>query len=58
MYFLEFIIKKLTHKQDKDEFYSDSEDKDYESCDHIFMPIDSTGEVLSCTKCGFIIHKG
>lgn len=21
-------------------------------CDHLFMPIDSTGEILACAKCG------
>ena len=27
-------------------------------CEHNFMPIDSTGNVLACTKCGFVIkHK-
>ena len=28
------------------------------SCEHNFMPVDSTGLVLACTKCGFVIkHK-
>ena len=28
------------------------------NCEHNFMPIDSTGMVLACTKCGFVIkHK-
>ena len=28
------------------------------TCEHNFMPIDSTGLVLACTKCGFVIkHK-
>ena len=22
------------------------------NCEHIFMPIDSTGEILACSKCG------
>ena len=27
-------------------------------CNHNFMPVDSTGLVLACTKCGFVIkHK-
>lgn len=26
-------------------------------CEHIFMPIDSTGEVLACSKCGLVVHK-
>ncbi len=24
-------------------------------CEHNFMPVDSTGFVLACTKCGFVI---
>ena len=27
------------------------------NCEHNFMPVDSTGEVLACTKCGFVIKK-
>ena len=28
------------------------------NCEHNFMPVDSTGLVLACTKCGFVIkHK-
>lgn len=31
-----------------------------EKCDHIFVPIDSTGRILACTKCGEIykLKKG
>ena len=31
-----------------------------EKCDHIFVPVDSTGRVLACTKCGEIykLKKG
>ena len=25
------------------------------TCEHNFMPVDSTGLVLACTKCGFVI---
>ena len=27
------------------------------SCNHNFMPVDSTGLVLACTKCGFVIKQ-
>lgn len=27
------------------------------TCIHNFMPVDSTGQVLACTKCGFVIKK-
>ncbi len=26
-------------------------------CNHNFMPVDSTGTVLACTKCGFVVKK-
>ena len=25
------------------------------NCKHNFMPVDSTGLVLACTKCGFVV---
>lgn len=27
------------------------------NCIHSYMPVDSTGTVLACTKCGFVIKK-
>ena len=27
------------------------------TCNHNFMPVDSTGTVLACTKCGFVVKK-
>lgn len=56
MYFIELIIKKLTLRKDKSIINnsSDEELQDYENCEHVFMPIDSTNEILSCTKCGII----
>lgn len=29
---------------------------EYETCEHIFRPIDSTNTVLACVKCGYLIH--
>ena len=26
-------------------------------CEHNFMPVDSTGTVLACTKCGFVVKE-
>lgn len=59
MYLIELIIKKLTKKQEIDSFdpISYSIDSEDESCDHIFMPIDSTNEILSCTKCGILVNR-
>ena len=28
-----------------------------ENCEHNFMPVDSTGSVLACTKCGFVVKQ-
>lgn len=30
-------------------------EEDNEPCEHDFRPIDSTGEILACIKCGFIV---
>jgi hypothetical protein len=64
MYLIELIIKKLTQKKERPTYNPlDSENdsqaatKDYENCEHVFMPIDSTNELLSCTKCGALVRK-
>lgn len=33
------------------------EEDDSVNCEHIFMPIDSSGEILACSKCGLIKKK-
>ena len=61
MYFLEYLIKKFTKKREFEDFIpeeNNQENKDYEACEHLFMPIDSTGKILACTKCGFILRVG
>lgn len=60
MYIIELIFKKLTRKKDKpvqDLFQINTTEANYDACKHMFMPVDSTGEVLSCTKCGFLMKK-
>ena len=27
------------------------------TCEHNFMPVDSTGLTLACTKCGFVVKR-
>ena len=34
-----------------------AEDVEIPKCEHIFSPVDSTGETLACSKCGLIIKK-
>lgn len=59
MYFVEYIIKKITQKKEKafSENVLENENTEYENCEHVFMPIDSTHEILSCSKCGFLVKK-
>lgn len=59
MYFIELLIKKFTKKKELPEFNPLEEDNsvEYESCEHNFMPIDSTGETLSCINCGLVVKK-
>jgi len=57
MYFLEFIIKKLTNNKLENMPLQNDTEQDYEDCEHVFMPIDSTNVVLSCSKCGLIVKQ-
>lgn len=56
MYIIEFIIKQFSKKREAPTYnpIQEAETQDYESCQHTFMPIDSTGDTLSCTKCGML----
>lgn len=58
MFIIEFIIKKFICKKEEPLYnsLSENENKNYEGCEHVFMPIDSTNEVLSCTKCGMLVN--
>lgn len=58
MFIIEYIIKKLTKKKAQPEYNpTATEQQDYEGCEHVYMPIDSAGETLSCTKCGTLCMK-
>lgn len=61
MYFIELIVNKIKKKKKEESFNPLEEtkfdDDDYENCEHIFMPLDSTGEILSCSKCGLIVNR-
>ena len=64
MYIVELFIKlmddiksgKFKNFKKKNEQLQD----EVEKCDHIFIPIDSTGRILACSKCGEIykLKKG
>jgi hypothetical protein len=60
MYIFEVFIKWLNKRQLKEkipEKPSFKEEDDALTCEHNFMPIDSTGEFLACTKCGLVLKK-
>lgn len=59
MYIFEVFIKwlnKRSTKEIKPEKPDYSEVDEALTCEHNFMPVDSTGQVLACTKCGFVIQ--
>lgn len=60
MYIFEIFVKWLNKKISKDivpEKPSFKEVDEALTCNHNFMPIDSTGEILACTKCGFVVKR-
>jgi len=59
MYILEIFVKWLNKRVSKDvipEKPTFEEEDEALTCEHNFMPIDSTGTVLACTKCGFVVR--
>lgn len=63
MYFVEQIIKfylKYKNRKNNTMFSPDAEEEileDIVTCRHNFMPIDSTGNILACSKCGYVVKK-
>ncbi len=56
MYFIELIVKKILSRR-RGYIKPQEFETDETRCEHVFMPIDSTGEILACSKCGVIVHK-
>lgn len=63
MYIIEKLIKLYLKHAKKEQqikvptYEDNSELEDVITCKHNFMPIDSTGEILACSKCGYVITK-
>jgi len=60
MYIFELLYRFLNKKYIKKNNFNPLDEinsSDEEKCEHIFLPVDSTGEILACTKCGYIIDK-
>lgn len=59
MYFIELFVKKFFKNDTINDAYDPMQipEEEEELCEHIFMPIDSTGEVLACKNCGFVVKR-
>ena len=60
MYILEVFIKWLNKRQTKEIKPKKPDFKEIDealTCEHNFMPIDSSGLTLACTKCGFVVQS-
>ena len=63
MYIVEKIIKlylKYFKKEINSPNYLNVENNqqiDFVTCKHNFMPIDSTGKILACSKCGYVVTE-
>ena len=61
MYLVELVVKLFSRKKKVKEVSSDPfAQDDIETsvdCKHIFLPVDSTGEILACSKCGLVVNK-
>lgn len=66
MYIFELFVKWLNKNKrgtgaNPEGIYSEEDvqnnELEDEICEHKFMPIDSTGEILACTKCGFVVKR-
>ena len=60
MYVIEVFIKWLNKRQTKEIIPKKPDFKELDealTCKHNFMPVDSTEQVLACTKCGFVVKK-
>ena len=59
MYFIELLVKKFQKKKNNEDSYNplNEDTLQEENCEHVFMPIDSTGEVLSCRNCGLVVKR-
>lgn len=63
MYIIEKLIKiyqKYINKEREINIPSMEDNPELEdvlTCEHNFMPIDSTGQILACSKCGYLVNK-
>ncbi len=60
MYIIELVIKLVNKYYRKKTtikpFPAPEPLEQEEPCEHVFRPVDSTGRVLACIKCGFVVN--
>ncbi|MDO5438405.1 MAG: hypothetical protein Q4F80_09435 [bacterium] len=54
MYIFELIYKIIDTLKNPKPIERADYFEEYQKCDHIFVPVDSTKKILACTKCGII----
>lgn len=52
MYIIELIVKMIKQRGNVEPHLAEEIP---ETCEHIFLPIDSTKKILACSKCGMVI---
>lgn len=63
MYIIEKIVKLYSTYFKKSKAlpnynsFQEDELEDIVTCKHSFMPIDSTGKILACSKCGYVVTE-
>lgn len=57
MYIIEFIAKLLKKEKEQPESLMPPEIDYEDTCRHVFLPVDSTGETLACSKCGLVVKN-
>ena len=60
MYIIELFLKIKESIKNRKSKKQKEEMQEQETCKHLFVPIDSTGRILACSKCGEIykLKKG
>lgn len=52
-----YIMGKKYRKNSSFDPFAQDDIENSDNCEHVFLPIDSTGEVLACSKCGLVVNK-
>ena len=61
MYFIEILTKffeqRKLNKLKSSKTQQVEEDTEETECEHMFVPIDSTGKIFACVNCGLVLDK-